>query len=195
MNSSIVTEDGFMQMYDCFYGKIYNYLYFRLLNRENTEDLMCEVFLKAFTYRTSYDERKSKLSTWLFTIAKNTLVDYCRKNGRMTLLELSSLTETITDGVDVENAYIKSVEQELALRSLRQLRERDRAVIYLKYFMGFNYREIGGHLNVTPKNASVLLTRAMRRLREIYDREEIGNASKHIPEKLIGKNVVSGTAK
>lgn len=170
MNCSLVTEDGFMQMYEYYYSKIYNYLYFRLLNKENTEDLLSEVFLKAFIHRASYDERKAKLSTWLFTIARNTLTDYYRKNKQKTLLEFPALEETITDGLDIEKAYIRNIEQEIAMKSLIELREIDRMVIYLKYFMDFSYREIGEHLDITEKNVSVRLTRAMARLKENYDR-------------------------
>ena len=168
MINSIATEAGFMQMYDYYYGKIYNYVFFQLLNKENTEDLLSEIFLKVFEHRTSFDAGKAKLSTWLFTITKNTVSDYLRK--RMHAEHWEPVEEELIDAnTDVEAAYIQKSDSEYILESLRKLNKNDRCALFLKYFMNFNYREVASHLGISEKNASVLLTRALRRLKTSMD--------------------------
>ena len=168
MINSITTEAEFIQIYDCYYGKIYNYVFFQLLNKENTEDLLSEIFMKVFEHRTSFDAKKAKLSTWLFTIAKNTLSDYHRKSRHTGHWE--PVEEELIDArYDVETAYIKKSDSEYMLESLCKLGKNDRTALFLKYFMNFDYREIASHLGISEKNASVLLTRALRRLKTSMD--------------------------
>ena len=171
MINSIITEAEFMQMYDCFYARIYNYLYFRLLNKELTEDLLGDVFLKVFEHRAAYNFRMAKLSTWLFTIARNTLLDYFRKKKNIAIWEQLE-EETIDIKLDIEKAYIQKDDLEHMQMCLRKLPENYRTAIYLKHFMNFDYREVASHLNISEKSASNLLSRAVQRLKIVYEAEE-----------------------
>ena len=164
MIKSIVTEAEFMQMYDCYYSKIYNYVYFRLLNKENTEDLISEIFLKVFEHRAKFNTEKANLSTWLFTIARNTLSDYHRKS-KHTAQWMPIEEELIDSEADVETEYLIKSDLENILKSLCKLDGNSRSALFLKYFMDFNYREIASHLGISEKNASVILSRALLRLK------------------------------
>ncbi len=65
----------FESLYGQYFPKVYNYIYYRLLNRDQTDDLVSEVFTRIFENLDAYDETKAKLSTWIFAITKNALLN------------------------------------------------------------------------------------------------------------------------
>src|SRR3989344_1070467 len=68
----------FGELYDLYVKKIYDFLYYRLHHKETAEDLTATVFTKAFERIKQFNPSKAKFSTWLYQIAKNTLIDYFR---------------------------------------------------------------------------------------------------------------------
>lgn len=171
MNSSIAAEGEFMRMYEFYYGKIYNYVFFRLFDRQVTQDLLSDIFFKIFEHRASFDAKKAKLSTWIFNIAKNTLTDYYRKNGRVAAFTYIDGEEAACGCPNAEEMSLVMCDNNYMAECLSRLREVDRTVLYLKYFLDFDYKDIAAHLEVSEKNASVLLTRAVRRLKTVYEME------------------------
>ena len=54
------------EIYEEFFPRIYNYIYYRLLHREETEDLVSRIFLRVAEHLQEYDPKKAKLDTWIF---------------------------------------------------------------------------------------------------------------------------------
>ncbi|MDR1148468.1 MAG: sigma-70 family RNA polymerase sigma factor [Spirochaetaceae bacterium] len=175
MIRSIASEENFMRMYEVYYEKVYNYLFFRLFSKEAAEDLSSEIFLKVFDKRMDYDPGTSKFSTWIFAIAKNCLTDHFKKNRRYERLVLTEFEALVSHEPDICETVSDSIEQEYALKALGKLEERDRAVVYLKYFEGFTYGEIALNMGISEKNAGVILTRAMKKLKKL-----LGNYTENI---------------
>ena len=65
----------FERMYEDYF-KVYNFIFYRLLHKQDTEDLVSEVFLKVARNIFSFNAQKASFNTWIFTIARNTLTDY-----------------------------------------------------------------------------------------------------------------------
>ena len=78
MEWNLTSEQGFEQMYGEYFPKIYNYVFYRLLNREETEDIVSEVFIKVARNVHTFDGRKASFKTWIYTITKNALTDHYR---------------------------------------------------------------------------------------------------------------------
>ena len=71
--------DEFLQLYEDCYDDIYRYVYCKTGNPWDTDDIVSDVFLKAFRH---FDPNRRTHKAWLVTIARNTTVDYYRKSGR-----------------------------------------------------------------------------------------------------------------
>jgi RNA polymerase sigma-70 factor (ECF subfamily) len=82
-------QSAFTQIYDAYFDTIYRYIYFRVKNQGEAEDLTQEVFIKALNGISSYKVGKTPFASWLFRIAHNQVIDYVRKTGKhkMTALE------------------------------------------------------------------------------------------------------------
>ena len=75
-------KPDFAEVYEQEYSYVYNYVYMQVMHRENTEDLVSDVFIRAMAHYSGFDPAKASVRTWLCTIARNCLIDYYRKNGR-----------------------------------------------------------------------------------------------------------------
>ena len=76
MNYDITSQSGFERTYREYFPKIYNYIFYRLLSREDTEDVVSVIFMKAARSAETFDESRASLRTWLCRIAQNALIDF-----------------------------------------------------------------------------------------------------------------------
>src|SRR3972149_11422486 len=75
--------DGFAEKYRQFFPRVFAYVYGRIQNAQLSEDLVADVFERAFTKAASLRNDEA-FSTWLFTIARNVVTSHNRKRGRGT---------------------------------------------------------------------------------------------------------------
>lgn len=76
-----------------FHAVLNNYITRRVNNRDDAQDLLQEVFIKIYRNQGEINQ-KENLKSWLFTITKNTIIDYYRKNAKSpTVAQVESLSE------------------------------------------------------------------------------------------------------
>lgn len=132
---------------------------------EEPQDICQETFNKAFTHISDYNE-KYKFSTWLYNIAKNTTIDYIRrnkKNKENTIYssekgDISNLTTAVLETPEMH--FIDEQEFEHTKEIINQLSETYRDVIYLYAVEGYGYEEIATRLNISLSTAKVRVNRA-----------------------------------
>jgi len=71
-------EDQFIEIYDENFDDVYRYVYVKIGNKWDAEDIVSETFRKAFEKFSSF-QRGSSPKSWLMTIARNTIIDFYRK--------------------------------------------------------------------------------------------------------------------
>lgn len=152
-------------VYQTYYKKVYNYLFYRLLDRDAAEEVTSSAFIRIVEKRHLYQEEKAQISTWIFTIAKNELINHYRK--RKPLQAWDETAAGLESCQNIEEALIKEDEKRRFLAALRTLPERERSMIAMKYYFDMSYEEIAGQTALTAKNVSVILTRAKARLRSL----------------------------
>lgn len=77
-----ITTKDFSDIYKKYYQQVYVYVNNKLFgNTIVAEEITNDVFMKAYNHLENYDVFKAQLNTWLFTIAKNTVIDYSRSKG------------------------------------------------------------------------------------------------------------------
>ena len=70
------------ELYRSYFPKIYNFFFYKLLHREDAEDLTAKTFLKIAEHLHTYHSEKAKAGTWAWRIAENTLIDFYRTQKR-----------------------------------------------------------------------------------------------------------------
>lgn len=158
---------AFRALYDRHHRAVFTFLRRSLGNRQLAEDLLQETFLRVFAHREDY-RPSAAFRTWLFTIARNLLIDQLRQ--RSAGPELGS-DETLERATDPGATPLQQVEaQELGERlqaAVLRLSLFQREVLLLSRFAGLSHEEIAQVTGASPEAVRVTLHRALRRLRDL----------------------------
>ena len=156
----------FAPLYEQYHENIFRYIVKRVDDVEAAYDITSNVFVKALTNLHKYEFRGVPFSSWLFRIAKSELYQSLRdKKARGTV----SIDKVIVADIfeEFEESFNDERKAEL-MQALREINEKDLALIELRYFEKRSYREIGEIINVTENNAKVKTFRALQRLKKVY---------------------------
>lgn len=153
-------------IYDAYTDALFGYLMKRCGHRETAEDILSQTFLKFMEALPSLEWQGYPLSAWLYRTASNALIDHWRKAGR----ELPS--DEDDDGPPAPQNPAKdahlAMEREKLIELIGTLSERDQQVLDLRFFAGLEAHEIASELKIPSNNASVMIYRALGRLRNAY---------------------------
>ena len=153
----------FQALYENRVRLIYRYVYSKIGNREEAEDLTSEIFLKA---ARSIDEGRSResMQQWLFYIARTTIADYWRGYYRHPKSSLEELVEVGWDIPDTENSFeANSATADRVERILQALPEQQREVLRCRFLLKLSIKATALKLGVSVANVKVLQYRALRR--------------------------------
>lgn len=138
------------------------------VRREDAEDILQDVFLKAFRNLNDFDSRL-KFSSWIYRIAHNETVSHLRKMTIRRAVQLDAhpaLAEMLRSDFDIEEAIDKKYLKRHLHKLIGALEERYRVVLILYYEEGKNYQEISDILKRPMSTVATLLRRAKEKLRE-----------------------------
>ncbi len=148
--------DRLVWAYQTHVTAIYQYLYSRVGNKPDAEDLTSEVFVKAIRGMRG-DVSLAELRAWLYRVAHTTLADYWRKFYAEGTTGLQDDLPALELGVENPEA-VSRVENLLA-----PLPENYRRVLELRFLRGYSVRETARELGFTEANVKVLQFRALNR--------------------------------
>ncbi len=161
--------DDFIQLYQHHLKPVHNYLYARLGNRQDAEDVTAIVFERAWTSLKNYKPNGS-FRGWLFTIVHRALADYYRqhKSARNQLVQVEALAETLFDpSAGPEEMALLSERLRQVREAITSLNQEQREVVYLRFVADLHYKEVA---QVTGKRESAVKMIAYRALEEIRRR-------------------------
>ena len=124
-----MTAEQQEKVYLAFHGKVMGYLCARINRRAEAEDLCSDVFEKVFNRFDQYDKSKSSISTWIFTITRNTLIDYYRRARPQ-----EELDENLSDDSEIDENLLQNESLEELAAALRRMPEELRDIIVLRYY-------------------------------------------------------------
>lgn len=165
---------GLRALYEATLPSVYRYIYSKVGNREEAEDLTSQVYLKAL--RGLDEERDPNAAqAWLFQVARTTIADYWRVFYR---LRSSSLDDLLAGGWDSpassEQRVVEPSVVERAARILERLPERYREVLTCRFLMNFSLKETAARMNLTEANVKVLQFRALKKAGQVAE-QDVGN--------------------
>jgi len=152
-------------------GKLFAYLYRLIGGREEAEDLLQDVFIKAFKNMKSYDVTR-KFSSWIYRIAHNEAVNYIKRKSLKRFISWEDITSTkdklegnkTEDGADKEWLR-KEVIQEVD-EAMNNLPIKYKQVLVLRYYSDKSYEEISEILQKPVNTVGTLINRAKRKMAE-----------------------------
>lgn len=164
--------EGDMQAFEILYARhrdrILGYLFNRLRDRDEAEDVFQAVFAKLHAARDRYHEGIPFLP-WIFTIARNALIDHLRRDRALS----RHLSFTDDAGMDVADPRTPRLSIRDTLAELSSLSPAQREVLALRFDQDLSFEDIAAQLQTSSGNARQLVSRAVRRLRAILTGKEV----------------------
>jgi RNA polymerase sigma-70 factor (ECF subfamily) len=159
-------------LYDRYSNLVFSLGLRMLGNRESTEELVQEVFLRAWRQAGTYQPALGRLSNWLLGITRNLAVDELRRRGARPQRsegdpeeQLAHIASATTDD-PAEQVAIGSRREEIR-RALDSLPPPQRQVIELAYYSGLTQAEIAAQLGDPLGTVKTRMRLASHKLREL----------------------------
>ena len=166
IRNSKKNPNNFSSLYNKYYDQIYRYVNHKICDRQLTDDITSQVFIKAMNNIHKYEYRGVPFSSWLYRIAKSEIYQSFRNRKSSKLINFGDMNLFSFVTEKEEN---QSNDNKIRLmNSLKSLKSKDLNIIELRYFERRSYREIGTILKITENNAKVKSYRALRRLKKIF---------------------------
>jgi RNA polymerase sigma factor (sigma-70 family) len=164
----------FAELYEEYLPKVYRYISYRIRDEHTAEDLTSVVFEKALTKFKSYSSDKAKFSTWIFTIARNTLIDHYRVSSKEKTVQLEEAVNQISSSVSPEDESDRAEEMLILKSCLAELSHTEQEIISLKFGSEMTNRQIARMLSLGESNVGIILYRAVRKLRDGFGGRQNG---------------------
>ena len=163
--------EAFGRVYDHFSRPIYKFIFFRIGHKEIAEDILADTFVKAWSKINQVSSPKA-LSSWLYQIAKNNIIDYYRIRRNLIAIEEVEefLLEDAASPVDELNL---AFEQKKLLEVVNLLPKDQQQVIKYKFFEDLSNDQIALLLNKTEGAIRVIQHRAVIKLKELAKKKKI----------------------
>ncbi|MGO4546133.1 RNA polymerase sigma factor [Paenibacillus sp. 2TAB23] len=160
------------QLYDRYERQVYAFVFRIVRDAMAAEEVVQELFIRVWNSagRLRTDEAAGKISSWIFTIARNLSIDWLRKHGRKPL-------ETKEEGALEREAAPYSTEQEVEHKmlgeqmkeALGELNEDQKQVVELIYFMGYTQQEVSQRHDIPLGTVKSRVRLALTQLRKKFD--------------------------
>jgi len=166
-------KKSFGIIFQHYYPFIKSYFLQRGVSQPTGEDLSSTVFEKALKGIDNFKWQGLSLSSWLYKIARNLLIDYYRNNERSKSKTYPiELIENVPSTLETpEEAALKNDSNFYLVDLLSTLPEREAQIISLKFFDGYTNKSIAQMLDLTETNVSTIIYRVVGRLRNFLSQK------------------------
>jgi len=169
-----------------FHSALNNYIAKRVNNKDDVQDLLQEVFIKIHGSLPAVN-KKETLKSWLFTLTKNTIIDYYRKNSRKT-------TVTDLDVGKIQNGEEKEVDHTKELENcihhfIDRLPDEYRDIILDSEIKGIKQKDLAEKYNLAYPSVRSRVQRGRAKLKDMFldccniELDRRGNILEAVPKK------------
>lgn len=165
-------EKDFERYYLKHYRQVYGYIFKKVCNEQDAEDLTMNVFYSIWEKFDTFDESKASFQTWLYVIVNNRLKNYYR--NRKEMVEFDDMLAIDNDQADdiISAIHLQCLRDHLC-KALETLNDIQRTIVVYKYFKNLNASEIAYHTGLSSGNVRVQLKRALDKIRIYFDKNNI----------------------
>ncbi len=162
-------SEAFGKLYDRYISQIYRFVFFKVNNIPEAEDITQQVFLKTWQNIRSYKfKRGARFSSWLYSIARNSVIDYYRTSKKHTDIEDVKYDSRFTTSPKFDEKLDRDKKVKQVEKSLSVLTEDERDVVIMKFVEEFSNKEIEETLGKSQGTIRVIQYRALKKLKSYF---------------------------
>jgi len=157
---------AFGGLYRHYFPQILQFVASRVTGYQEAEDLTNAIFEKAYSAIGRYQPSPAQFSTWLYTIARNSIIDHYRKR-RLPVQDdaEAEMLATVDPREDPEASILGDERRRYLQAALKHLTEEQRQVVGCRFFFNLSIQEVASLMHKTEGAVKALQFRALERLR------------------------------
>lgn len=157
-------ESAKNEIYVTYKPKVSAFMHGKINNYYDAEDLVSSVFVKVYAKIDTFDETKASISTWIYHIAQNTVIDFFRAKGvQQKFIDEGEMQEDIPATEEEADEQL-----EMLADALESLNERERSLIILHYYKKKSLKEVALIMGMSYSNIKIIHSKALSHLRDFY---------------------------
>jgi RNA polymerase sigma-70 factor, ECF subfamily len=171
-----LVKSGHPEIYDeivkRYEKKLFSYIYRLVGNREEAEDILQNVFVKAYRNIKTFDVER-KFSSWIYRIAHNEAINFLKKKSKKRFVSWEDIVaskdkmETKSEERSPIDIWIRKESAIEVNWAMEKLPEKYRKVLKLRYFSEKSYEEIGRIIGSPVNTVGTLINRAKKKLASV----------------------------
>lgn len=161
----------FGALYEKYVKQVYSYVFYRVGNTADAEDITESAFYHALLNFDSYEHRGIPFSAWLLRIAHNLIANWYRDKARRRFVDIEQIGEIESEDLSPEQIFDDMERWNVVREAIGTLPEDRQAALLLRYAGGLKHGEIAKIMNKTTGAVKVLVHRAL------------GSVTKYVEEK------------
>jgi RNA polymerase sigma-70 factor, ECF subfamily len=154
---------SFAQLYQLYVKKIYAYVAYLVGNGQEAEDIVSETFERAMLHIDKFEYRGFSFGAWLYRIARNLVYDRSKKRTHVSLDNIEKFVASEDD--DPQDIASFDEEMQIINKLLKQLKEEQQEIIYLRYVQKYSIQEVCDLTGKTEDSVKSLAKRGLAQLR------------------------------
>lgn len=162
-------KSAFGRIYKEFLPRIYRFVFYLVPDNAIAEDITQDTFVKAWESLPRFSSKKGTIQSYLYAIARNTVIDHQRKK-KESRLDMD-YAQQIGSGENLENMLINLERVSKVHEALSSLSKEDRDVVVLRYFEEMSYKEIAEVVNQTEGAIRVKTHRILKTMKGLFNKK------------------------
>lgn len=163
--SSISDASVFTRLYEKTHLSVFRYVYGLSGGpQQEAEDLTAETYTRAWKTRQHFNGNDQAALGWLLRIAKNLVIDLSRRRKIRDVDEDVNIELLVDPNILPESDVIAREQITTLWRMLVNLSDETREMLVLRYMLGWQIKQVAGHLGTSENSVSVTIRRALQRL-------------------------------
>jgi RNA polymerase sigma-70 factor (ECF subfamily) len=162
-------QESFAVIYSHYVPQIFRFVLFKVSGRQTAEDLTHEIFLSAWQNIKGYKQREFPISSWLYQIARNKVIDHYRTSKKNISIDTEDFNEEAIGFYEQKNLDL-SLNVEKIKSLIKLLKQEYQDVIIMRYIEDLDHREIASALNKSEGAVRLMQHRAINILKELYEK-------------------------
>ena len=159
-------QKAFTLLYDMYSKSLYGIILILIKDKEDSEDVLQEVFVKIWKNIDSYNEDKGRLYTWMLNITRNACIDRLRSKHHHNQLKNFS-ADNFVHVFENNKSTVTYVDSIGVREFIRKLKPACIRIIDLLYFKGYTQKEVSEELEIPLGTVKTQNRNCINQLRSI----------------------------
>lgn len=158
-------------LYERHISDVYRFIYYKVSNSEDAEDITQDVMMAAFKGLGNFREEAS-FRNWCYEIAKRKIADMWRERYKMPTTDIDQIFGLHAEIAGEEELHHRAANEEtkteMVTTVLDDLKENYREVLEYRFLKNYSIKETAEAMNITVSNAKVLQHRALKKAAKLH---------------------------